>query len=54
MDKHLALDQALIKKNITSRFKDIEIWPLKLKTMDKNNKPNEIYIVELINNHASN
>jgi hypothetical protein len=54
MDRRLALDQTLIKRNITSKFKDIGTWPFNLKTIDEKNKPNEIHMVELVNNHASN
>jgi hypothetical protein len=39
------------KKNITLRFKVIEIWHLNLKTMDKKRRPSEIYTIKL-NNRA--
>jgi hypothetical protein len=39
MGRDLVLDQALIKKNITSKFKDIGILPLKPKTIDEKNNP---------------
>jgi hypothetical protein len=34
------LDHILIKKNITSKSKDIRIWPLNFKAMDEKNEPN--------------
>jgi hypothetical protein len=39
------LDQALSRKNIISRLKNIGIWPLDLKTMDEITMHSSLYIV---------
>jgi hypothetical protein len=39
------LDQALSRKNIISRFKNIGIWPLDLKAMDERTMHSNLYIV---------
>jgi len=47
-----ALEQSLTKKNIKSRFKTINIWPINPKAMDSNTRPSKVYTTTININNA--